>query len=390
MSGKNNFSSRAQFYCLRWRWWLPAARRPGRARCSRAKNIWTAAITRRRWRSSKPPPRCWRRTRRRGIITAWRCNAPASRTMRRTPTSARLSLDRDLVEAQFNLGILHLEQNQPDAAKTELTAYTLRRPNDPAGWLKLGSAQLKLGEIVPAERSFSAVLALKTNEAEAYNGLGLARIQRGQTARRGAIFRRRRAGAAGFCPGHPEPRHGEPGISARQPGRAGKLPRLSRAHAAPGQLGRGERHRQSTWSNRPAPWLPRWLKLHRQFSRPGPVLRQPPRRKPSRNRKLPRLLAARNLQSPRRAARRRRPVSTPGHPSLPAPVQFVRVAPETQVVNTANDCRRPKAASDRTRRSARGQNCERCDATRFSEAGEFRQWFTLRGQRHNAFAGRNR
>jgi tetratricopeptide (TPR) repeat protein len=89
-----------------------------------------------------------------------------------------LDVDRDLIEARLNLGILYLEQNKVDAAKTEFTAYTLRRPNDPTGWLKLGSAQLKLGETVPAERSFSAVLALKTSEAEAYNGLGLARIQR--------------------------------------------------------------------------------------------------------------------------------------------------------------------------------------------------------------------
>ena len=91
-----------------------------------------------------------------------------------------IKLDRDLVEAHFNLGSLWLEQGKPDAAKAEFTAYTLRRPNDAAGWLKLGSAQLKLGEIVPAERSFSAVLALKQSEAEAYNGLGLARIQRGK------------------------------------------------------------------------------------------------------------------------------------------------------------------------------------------------------------------
>jgi tetratricopeptide (TPR) repeat protein len=92
--------------------------------------------------------------------------------------SRALDLDRDLIEARLNLGILFLEQNKPDEAKAEFTAYTLRRPNDPIGWLKLGSAQLRLGEIVPAERSFSAVLALKTSDAEAYNGLGLARIQR--------------------------------------------------------------------------------------------------------------------------------------------------------------------------------------------------------------------
>jgi tetratricopeptide (TPR) repeat protein len=91
-----------------------------------------------------------------------------------------LDLNRDLVEAHFNLGSLWLEQNKPDAAKTELTAYTLRRSNDAAGWLKLGSAQLKLGDTVAAEKSFSTALYLSTNNAEAYNGLGIARIQRGR------------------------------------------------------------------------------------------------------------------------------------------------------------------------------------------------------------------
>ena len=89
-----------------------------------------------------------------------------------------LKFDRDLVEAHLNLGNLLLEQNKPDAAKTELTAYALRRINDPAGWLQLGSAQLKLGETLPAERSFSTVYHMDTNNAAALNGLGLARVQR--------------------------------------------------------------------------------------------------------------------------------------------------------------------------------------------------------------------
>ena len=37
-----------------------------------------------------------------------------------------LELDRDLLEARLNLGTLFLEQNKPDAAKTEFTACTLR------------------------------------------------------------------------------------------------------------------------------------------------------------------------------------------------------------------------------------------------------------------------
>jgi tetratricopeptide (TPR) repeat protein len=91
-----------------------------------------------------------------------------------------LALNRDLVEAHYNLGCLWLEQNKPDAAKTEFTAYTLRRGNAPEGWLKLGSAQLRAGEIVSAEKSFSTALYLDPNNAEALNGLGLARIQRGR------------------------------------------------------------------------------------------------------------------------------------------------------------------------------------------------------------------
>ena len=98
-----------------------------------------------------------------------------------------LTLDRDLTEAHYNLGCLWLEQNKFDSAKTEFTAYTLRRSNAPEGWLKLGTAQLRAGEIVSAEKSFSTVLYLNANNAEALNGFGLARIARGK-ARDAAEF----------------------------------------------------------------------------------------------------------------------------------------------------------------------------------------------------------
>ena len=91
-----------------------------------------------------------------------------------------LTLDRDLLDAHYNLGSLWLEQNKPDAARTEFTAYTLRRSNEPDGWLKLGAAQLHTGDFIAAEKCFSTALFLNTNNAEALNGLGLARIQRGR------------------------------------------------------------------------------------------------------------------------------------------------------------------------------------------------------------------
>jgi tetratricopeptide (TPR) repeat protein len=98
-----------------------------------------------------------------------------------------LKFDRDLAETHFNLGMLWLEQNRPDLATGEFTAYTLRRPNDADGWLKLGFAQLRTGATLASERSFSSVLALKPNDPPAYNGLGLAYIQLGKP-RDGAKF----------------------------------------------------------------------------------------------------------------------------------------------------------------------------------------------------------
>jgi tetratricopeptide (TPR) repeat protein len=99
-----------------------------------------------------------------------------------------LTLDRDLLEAHYNLGCLWLDQNNLDAAKTEFTAYTLRRNNSPEGWLKLGTAQLRSAEIVQSEKSFSTALYLNTNNAEAFNGLGLARIQRGRPREAAQFF----------------------------------------------------------------------------------------------------------------------------------------------------------------------------------------------------------
>jgi tetratricopeptide (TPR) repeat protein len=99
-----------------------------------------------------------------------------------------LTLDRDLVETHYNLGCLWLEQNKPDAARTEFIAYTLRRNNEPEGWLKLGAAQLRTGDIIPVERSFSTALSLSPNNAEALNGLGLARVQRGRPQEAAQFF----------------------------------------------------------------------------------------------------------------------------------------------------------------------------------------------------------
>ena len=90
-----------------------------------------------------------------------------------------LALNRDLVEAHFNLGGDWLDLNRLDAAKAEFTTYnSLRHNSDPAGLLKLGTTLLRLNEIPTAEKCFTTLRDLNPLDPEADNGLGLACIQR--------------------------------------------------------------------------------------------------------------------------------------------------------------------------------------------------------------------
>lgn len=89
-----------------------------------------------------------------------------------------LRLDRELFEAHYNLGCLWLDANRPELAKGEFTACTLRQTESAESWLKLGTTQLRLGELTAGEESFRRVLRLNQNDPEALNGLGLISAQR--------------------------------------------------------------------------------------------------------------------------------------------------------------------------------------------------------------------
>ncbi|MEY2466646.1 MAG: hypothetical protein QOD03_1167 [Verrucomicrobiota bacterium] len=89
-----------------------------------------------------------------------------------------VALDHDLFEAHYNLGSLWLEQGRLDAAKAELTAYTLRRGNSAEGWIKLATAQLRSRDLTGAEKNFNEALRLSPQNPEALNGLGLVQLQR--------------------------------------------------------------------------------------------------------------------------------------------------------------------------------------------------------------------
>src|SRR5579872_6276971 len=88
-----------------------------------------------------------------------------------------LKLNHDLVIVHYNLGCLLLEENRRDrleAARNELTAYTLHQGNSIQGWLKLGRVQLHLGESGAAEKSFNEALRLGPQNPEALNDMGVA------------------------------------------------------------------------------------------------------------------------------------------------------------------------------------------------------------------------
>lgn len=104
-----------------------------------------------------------------------------------------LLLNRDLSEARYNLGCLWLEQNKPELARTELTAFTLRRGNSAEGFLKLGAAQLRSREpavVTGAEKSFNEVLRLDNQNPEALNGLGMLRFHQGRFSDAQQFFNR--------------------------------------------------------------------------------------------------------------------------------------------------------------------------------------------------------
>jgi tetratricopeptide (TPR) repeat protein len=89
-----------------------------------------------------------------------------------------LRYDPDLVQVRFNMGVLYLEQKVADRAAHELTTYTILRPNEHLGWVKLGAAQLQLRQFEAAERSFQQALQLNHKLPEAYNGLGVVQAQK--------------------------------------------------------------------------------------------------------------------------------------------------------------------------------------------------------------------
>ncbi len=89
-----------------------------------------------------------------------------------------LDVDVNLAAARFNLGCLLLEINQPAAAATEFSAYTLTQPKAVDGWLKRARAEFLSRQFDAAEKSYKAALALNPKQPEVWNTLGIVQLYR--------------------------------------------------------------------------------------------------------------------------------------------------------------------------------------------------------------------
>jgi tetratricopeptide (TPR) repeat protein len=92
-----------------------------------------------------------------------------------------IKLNHELVVVHYDMGCLYLEQNKlnlNESARDELMAFTLHQGNSLDGRLKLGTAQLRLGELAQAEASFREALRISPQNVEAMNGIGMVQVKR--------------------------------------------------------------------------------------------------------------------------------------------------------------------------------------------------------------------
>ena len=86
-----------------------------------------------------------------------------------------LRLDHKLASARYNMGCLYLDYDDPTNAVQQLTSYTMLQSTSIDGFLKLGSAQLQTGDYQGAQKTFGSVLELQPQNAQALNGMGVAK-----------------------------------------------------------------------------------------------------------------------------------------------------------------------------------------------------------------------
>jgi tetratricopeptide (TPR) repeat protein len=93
-----------------------------------------------------------------------------------------LMLNRDLAEAQYNLGELFFAQGRLDLARNHFLVFASLRPSSVPGLLRLSAVQLRLRDFAGAEKSANDALRYTPQNPEALTALGLVQVYRGRPA----------------------------------------------------------------------------------------------------------------------------------------------------------------------------------------------------------------
>ncbi len=116
---------------------------------------------------------------------------------------AALDKDLNLFAARYNRGYLFFERTNYAAAISELTTYTTQLPEDPAGWLLLGKAQLRANLVEASQQNLQKVRRLPASnlqQAEALNALGVGYARRRKAPEAFQHFEAALSKAAGYPP----------------------------------------------------------------------------------------------------------------------------------------------------------------------------------------------
>lgn len=89
-----------------------------------------------------------------------------------------LEVDRNRIEAAYNLAITHLERGELLEAEKGLRAYLFAHPGDPAVWSLLANLQFQAGRWDDAERSFAAIQPPQAMGADGWNTRGLLSLRK--------------------------------------------------------------------------------------------------------------------------------------------------------------------------------------------------------------------
>lgn len=89
-----------------------------------------------------------------------------------------LEIDRNRIEATYNLAVLHLERGELLEAEKGLRAYLVAHPTDAAVWEVLAQLQFQSGRWDDAERSFATIQPAGAISADGWNTRGLLSLRK--------------------------------------------------------------------------------------------------------------------------------------------------------------------------------------------------------------------